>query len=1800
SINSMKRDNTDNDSKLVENIDVNPASLRAYLADFLPSYMIPSFFVRLNEFPLNLNGKIDRRRLPKPEDLLYDRIPYAPPGDEKEIKLAAIFSQVLGIERIGVNTPFFDLGGNSLNAIRIISRIFAEFRVEIAIRDFFENPSIGQLSLVLNKYSKSNLDKKDDMQIQKGDIGVEKSDIDLQADKAKDDNFMTIQPVPFAENYSVSNAQRRLWIFEQLDPNFIAYNIAGAYLIKGELDVDNFIKSFKTVIKRHESLRTTFKVIDGEPRQIIHQDVEFELPLKNFTQIQDFTPIENENSPQISFNSTTKQINPTKAKDSQYTSPAIEQIKAILSQDAATAFNLEKGPLIRANLFKVNEGYVVGINVHHIVTDAISQDILIRELLTCYQAFTCGETRSLPPLKIHYKDYVAWHIIQERGPKMQRAKEYWHSQLSGQLPILNLPTDRPRPMMQTNHGDRFQFEIDSNIYSRLVDFGQKNNASLFMVVTSLLKILLYRYTGQEDIIIGTPIASRTHVDLENQIGLYINMLALRDKISAKDSSTIFLSKIRQTCTEAFEHQIYPFDRLVGDLAIERDFSRNVGFDVMLVMHNQQQYTYTTHGLKAEPLEFLNPTAKYDLTFTFNADTDNLSVEIEYNTDLFLPERIMRMATHFSTLASSILADPSMPLESLEIIPSEERELVLFGFNQTDIPYPKDRTVTELVEEHAAKYPNDPAVAFEDKFLSYHELNHLANLIAYKLLTDFDLKNEEVVAVIMEKSHFAPVAMFGALKTGAAYVGINLSNPPERIRFILNDANCRVILTDSRVIADKLNGMDDICPIINVSEFLSEASAKTPATSIANPNVPSKSSDLAFVIYTSGSTGLPKGTLLEHRQMMRLIYKPNGVVLARGDRMAQTTAFSFDVHVFEIWGGLINGCCVCIPNESAIVEPPRMRDYILGHKIKTMWLTTSLFNQFVEADITMFQEVEQLLVGGEKLSTPHINRVKERYPHIRVFNGYGPTENSIYTTLFEITKLYPNDIPIGNPSANCKITILDSNEQPVPIGIPGELCVWGDGLCRGYLNRPDLNETKFSTHPLFPSERMYRIGDMGNWDSEGILHYFGRNDDQVKVRGYRIELGEITNALMEHSDIQQAIVLVRTLADGFNKEIIAYFTSNRESLKQLNAQTLRNFLAQRLPGYMIPAHFVGMERMPLNPSGKVDRTHLPAPDTVSHSLESETDIAAPRTPVEKTLVKVWKKILGLSEISIFDNYFNLGGDSIKAIQMVSLLARENYMVEVREIFQNPTIADLSRHIRPAKIVVEQAPVTGVVPLTPIQEWFFTHHRTSRHHFNQAQLILSSELMNPDALERALIAVQNHHDALRMTYKITEQMVIQENQHIDFPVDFEFVDLTNTINPLDASASIDDLSQLDKLSKIIDSVQSSMDLTKGPLMKSRLIRMPDGDRLLLVLHHLIVDGVSWRILAEDIHTAYSQIKAGGQASLPPKTHSFKAWAEKLNQFTADSEIMQEIEYWQSVENYNIPALPFSCGDSETQIKIASDGQVYQRDTETLNITLDAEHTEQLLGTAHQSLRTQTNDILLTALARALSAWHGQSSTRIMLEGHGREEIFKDIDINRTVGWFTTIYPLVLELPENNDDISYQVKHIKETLRKIPNNGFGYGILRYLTSKNLNAISNKSDSINGNLNVSKNINAVNILSCSSLPAISFNYLGRFDTDIAQGFSIASESSGQCIGDNVEITQDIDINAIVTEKGLEISLTYNTKALTQSGMNRLLQSFKSELEAVIEHLIHKAEATLTPSDIDFDGLGIDELDKVLDGING
>ncbi|MBF0411478.1 MAG: amino acid adenylation domain-containing protein [Desulfamplus sp.] len=1805
SVNSMKRDDTDNDSKLVENIDVNPASLRAYLADFLPSYMIPSFFVRLNEFPLNLNGKIDRRRLPKPEDLLYDRIPYAPPADEQERKLAAIFSEVLGIDKVGVNTPFFDLGGNSLNAIRIISRIFAEFRVEIAIRDFFENPSIGQLSRLLDDSSKTNVNKTKDI-------------------SASDNSFLTIQPVPLAENYPVSHAQRRIWILEKLDPNFIAYNIPGAYLIEGELDIPRLKAAFLSVINRHESLRTTFIAVDGNPRQVIHDKTAFDLKV--------FVVDDGDSDGRGDVGGVTS---------SQSITQQMDRVKEFVALDAVTPFDLENGPLIRGSIFKTAQGYVIAINIHHIISDAISMDILINELLTFYHASIIGKSNPLAPLSINYKDYVVWSLAQEQEEKMKAAKEYWHSCLSGELPLLNLPLDATRPAIQTSSGSHIQFEIAPSIYNRLNRFGQANRASLFMVLTALIKILLYRYSGQEDIVIGTPITMRNHSQLENQIGLYINLLTLRDHINETDSFTDVLAKVKETCTASFEHKIYPFDRLVGELVLDRDLTRAPVFDVVVVLHIRELDEQSALlNLKASPISFANPTSKYDLTFSFTADSESIEVEIEYNSDLFKETTIKRLINHFNMLTENALDNPLKTISALNILSQDERKLILDDFNSHTRPFPDDKTLSDLFELQVRKTPNNTALIYHDISLSYYQLNSRANGVARYLREECNIVPDMPVAVLLERGVAMIESLLGILKAGGTYLPLDPESPFKRVEYIFKDSRAKILICSSSTleIADTRNPEY----LINIDEI--DFSPQDNLGPAARPF------DLAYIIYTSGSTGAPKGVMVEHRGFINMIFAQiEGFGVNEDDRVLQFASSVFDASLSEIFMALLSGAALVVIDKNQIEHHLRFLEYLSRNSVSVTILPPVYLNTLEHNHLPT---IKTLITAGE----PAIKDDALFYSRIKnYFNAYGPTETSVCATFHKVdsSRNYGDIIPIGPPIANSSIYILDKHFNPVPIGIAGELYFAGVGVARGYIGRDDLTREKFIPNPFnsrkrlcLGSDRLYRIGDIGRWLPTGDIEFLGRTDDQVKIRGFRIELGEIEAALKTFPGVTNALVQLWKDANGMERLCGYLVISNPPSTEEII-----NFISKLLPNYMIPTFFVFLDKFPININGKIDKKLLPQPQI--ESVKTDIGQIEPRNLEEELLVRVWKKILGVQHITIFDNYFYLGGDSIKAIQMVSFLAHENHVVEVREIFQNPTISDLARYIRPAKIVVEQSPVTGVVPLTPIQEWFFAHHKTSRNHFNQAQLILSSELMNPDALKKALIAVQNHHDSLRMTYtfidekksvfnaninvnqsslnKANIEKIIQENQDINFPVDFEFVDLTNvdlinTLNPLDASASIDDLSQLDKLSKIIDSVQSSMDLTKGPLMKSRLIRMPDGDRLLLVLHHLIVDGVSWRILAEDIHTAYSQIKAGVQASLPPKTHSFKTWAEKIRQFALDStfesnskvnsdscfnsesnfkpdtklelKLKDEIDYWERVENYKVTALPFSCGDSEIQIKIASNGQVYQRDTETLNITLDAEHTEQLLGTAHQSLRTQTNDILLTALARALSAWHGQSATRIMLEGHGREEIFKDIDINRTVGWFTTIYPLVLEFPENNDDISYQVKHIKETLRKIPNNGFGYGILRYLTSKNLNAISNKSDPINGNLNVSKNINAVNILSCSSVPAISFNYLGRFDTDIAQGFSIAPESSGQCIGSDVEITQDIDINAIVTEKGLEISLTYNRKALTKDSMQNLLEKFKLELEIVIEYLINKAETSLTPSDIDFDGLGIDELDKVLDSI--
>ncbi len=1659
------------------------AELRVWLQRYLPDYMIPSFFVQLDEFPVNLNGKIDKKALPKPEDIIYAKIKYEAPANEIERKLAEIWGEVLGLQKLGVNNPFFEIGGNSLSAIRIISRIYKTFEREISIQDFFARSTVRKLAEFISESEKSG--------------------------------YAEIRPVEIQDYYDVSHAQRRLWIIDRLEKNLVNYNLPGACLLEGKIDASAFRKAFQSLIERHESLRTAFLAVDGEPKQKIHRDIAFVLEEADLSGKTDNEAI----------------------------------ARKEVEKESLTPFDLSKGPLLRAKLLKLSQDrHVLVVNMHHIISDALSLDIVTKEVMYFYMAYLKNESPALPQLRIQYKDYAAWQNALLESEKAAMHRDYWRDKLSGEMPVLNLPTDYPRPKIQTFNGATIRFDLSNK--AELQNIAEANDASLFMVVVSLIKTLFHRYTAQEDIIIGTPIAGRSHPDLENQIGFYVNMLALRDTVRAKDSFLNVLKKVRQTCIEAYDHQVYPFDKLVDELALARDMSRSPVFDVMAVMHNESEFSRIRFdNVKISEFDFGLFTSKYDVTFTVTETRNDLDVLLEYNTDLFREDRMLRMKNHLEELTKSVVTDPSQSVAHVNILPEWERHKILFEFNDTATEYPRDKTIAEVFEQKAKQVPNHPAVVYEGTVLSYRELNACANQLAHTLRDKFGLGLEERVGILLDKSERTVISLLGILKAGGACMSIDPMYPAERIKYMIEDAQCSVVLSEGKYLRDVMSLCSGI-QAIDVSKF----GLRNPEFDIEMPDLKplGNGRSLAYVIYTSGSTGKPKGSLIEQRTAMRVILNTNYINIRESDRLLQTVSFSFDVSVFEVWGALLNGACLYVIPDRAVVEADKMKHYVSHYKITIMWLTTSLFNELSDAEIGIFEGLEILLVGGEKLSLPHINRVKKAHPNLKVINGYGPTENGTFTTCHHIDKFYERDIPVGKPLSNTQVIVLDANNEIAPIGIPGELCTSGEGLARGYLNRPELSREKFVPHPYLPGELMYRIGDMARWMPDGCVEYFGRNDDQVKIRGYRIELGEIQNRLLQHPAIRQAVVLDRLNKSSQTKELTAYFVCREEIKMPPDISELRSFLAQFLPNYMIPAHFVHMEVFALNANGKVDRNVLPSPEEAAMGIP--TTLTPPRNETEAQLLRAWQRILGNEAVGIYDNYFSIGGDSIKAIQIVSRLQEENLKIEVRDIFQEPTIAGLAEKVVKTGCVADQSMTTGVVPLTPVQCWFFDNYRQARHHFNQSEMLCSKERFQEDALRTALEKVQEHHDALRMRFRIQDSgEIIQENCGADYPIGFEVVSIA------DAKDTVS------RLEQHADEVQASMNLETGPLMKVVLFQMQDGDRLLIVLHHLVIDGFSWRILAEDIRRAYAQCLAGEAVRLPAKTHSFKYWSEQLQNYADSDELLREKAYWKAVESAPIKSLPRDFDAENVSARV--------RDARTVGISLSEDETKMLLTKVNHAYNTEINDILLTALARAMKSWHGDNQTLINMEGHGREKFAsQELDVSRTVGWFTSMYPVMLEIPDS-DDLGYQIKFVKESLRKIPNKGMGYNTLKYLT-----AAENKKG-------VSFNIR----------PEVSFNYMGQFDEDVGVGFDLASESSGNNLNPNSECLYDIDVNCIVIQGKLQVSLTYNGKRYVAETIEKLGRDFKDELLVITAHCAGIEDTEITPSDIDYDGFDIDELDAVL-----
>lgn len=1511
---------------------------------------------------------------------------------------------------------------------------------------------------------------------------------------------------PHQGSAPASLTQSRLWLEYELIPHQAAYNITRRLQLNGRLPIPILKKSIDTVVARHEALRTTFALQGEQIMQQIQPALDLPLPVQDLMSL---------------------------SGDEQ-----ADMVAELEREEAKRPFDLSSDPLIRFHLLRLaEEKYILLFTLHHIIADGWSMTIFLQELGQAYQAFVAGKEPALPTLPIQYADFAYWQTERLQSPALQKQQAYWLKQLENLPASLDLPTDHPRPAQQTYNGALTSFTIPAAMLSSLKALGQAQGCTLFMTLLAAFQLLLARYSGQTDIAVGSPVAGRSHPDVENLIGFFVNTIVLRARLEDNPSFIDLLAQTRQVVMEALSNQELPFVQLVSELKPDRNLDRPPLFQVMFALQNLPETTVQLPGLTNELQPVHSGTAKYDLSLFTTETADGITCTWEYNTDLFDPPTIQQMSASFKTLLMSILAAPQQPVMTLPLLDAQARQQQLMTWNDTRVTYPENEPVHHLFEVQAAMFPDRIALVFESEQISYADLNRRANQLA-RALQNQGVGPETLVGLCLARSVEMVVGILAILKAGGAYLPLDAAYPPERLALMLKDGAVSLVLTQASL-RDSLPLSAETSVLCLDSEWGRIASEKDD-----NLGETAVSTNLAYVMYTSGSTGLPKGVAVTHQNIVRLVKGANFALLTPEETFLQYAPISFDAATLEIWGSLLNGARLVIapPHQLSVDE---LTDLIQTENITTLWLTSGLFHLVVDDHLAGLSGLHQLLAGGDVLSLPRVQRVLQELPDCQLINGYGPTENTTFTTCHAVsaTDNLETSVPIGKPVSNTQVYVLDSNLELVPVGVPGELYTGGDGLARGYLNQAGLTAVSFIPHPFAtrPGERLYRTGDWVRWLPDGMLQFLGRRDNQVKIRGYRIELGEIEAVLTQHADVRQGVVLARTSVAG-SKYLAGYVLPENG---EVEPEQLKLYVGQHLPDYMVPTAWVMLDEMPLNANGKIDRTALPEPDLASTS--SETGLVLPITATENTLAQIWADVLGLPSVGIHDNFFELGGDSILSIRIAAKAKEAGLPVTIHQIFHNQTIATLAADldltqktaVSPTEIVLQKP-----TPLTPIQHWFFEQSLAQPHHWNMAMLLEPAQPLQKEALAQAVDALVAHHDALRLQFVQTESGWQQQYiAHED-------------------GRWLEWLTNVDDLDEAIAAQQASLHITNGPMFRAAYFdRGDESHRLLLVAHHLVVDGISWRILFEDLQTAYAQAEQKTAVILPSKTTSFLTWADALSGYAASDTFVAQVDDWPDAASAPLP------------LDIPSGNNTVASET-ILSYTLPQAETQALLQEVPAAYNTRVDDLLLTALVQAYADWTGQNALLLHVERHGREEILPELDITRTVGWFTTMAPVLLELSAAGEP-GEDLKAIKEQMRQIPDHGLPYGLLRFLHP---------------------DAGVRDELAERETAVISFNYLGQFNEQ-ADGslFRMVDGASASLFAPENQRAHILDISGYIRDKQLRLSVRYSRNLHHAQSITRFGDAYFSRLQALIKHCQSPEAQGYTPSDFDKINLSQNDLDDIL-----
>ncbi|QSQ15807.1 non-ribosomal peptide synthetase/type I polyketide synthase [Myxococcus landrumensis] len=1504
----------------------------------------------------------------------------------------------------------------------------------------------------------------------------------------------------------LSFAQQRLWYLDRLEPGNVAYNNSVMLVLSGDLDVAALERALDEVVRRHEAFRTTFSMTDAGAVQHISAPRAHPLQLSALEEHGGLT------------------------------------VEAWAREEARKPFDLESGPLLRTPLLRLREDeHVLLIVMHHIVSDGWSSGVLFHELATLYAAFRQGQPSPLPPLQVQYADYAAWQLEWMRGPELA-AEQAWWSDVLADVPVLRLSTDRPRPAVQTYPGARSDVVVPRPLADALVSLGRGVGATPFMVLMAAWQVLLQAYSGQDDFAVGTPVAGRNRPETEPLIGCFINSIALRADLSGDPTVTELIARVKQAALGGFAHQEVPFEKLVDALHVARDLSHTPLFQTMLVFHNTPPIELSMAGLRLSSRVVHTGATKLDLTLELVESKDGLSGGIEYNTDLFDASTITRLTGHLLRLLEWVVSHPEQRLSRLSLLSQDERQRLLTEWAESAPSESEDaETVTACFAARAAAMPD--AVAVEDGTLrrTYREVDVLSARLA-GTLDGLGVRTDAVVALALARPADLVAGLLGVMRSGAAAVVLDLEHPSERLSGILEDTKAVAVVTTESWGA-RVPAQDGMSMVTLES---------LPANDSASASVPAPH-HAACIVYTSGSTGKPRGVVLEHRQLVsatrarRAVYGAPGVVLS-------LAPFTFDASLAGMLWSLFEGGRLCYPDVEEREDPRKLAELVSKAGVTHLISVPALYAQVLAAapsgGLTRLRAVS---VGGEACSLELARAHHEALPGVALFNEYGPTEATIWSTVHAVRKDEQGSVPIGRGVPGARLYVLDGRRALAPPGAPGELYVGGQGVARGYLGQPSLTAERFLADPFDtrPGARMYRTGDVVRWRGEGTLEFLGRADAQVKVRGFRIEPGEVEAALLANPDVREATVLAREDGAG-PKRLVAYVVAAKPGDGEvLSPGVLKAWLQSRLAPYMVPSAYVVLPALPRTRHGKVDTRVLPAPE--SQAAKTSDAAVAPRTEVEEQLAALWKDVLHVERVGIHDDFFELGGDSILGLQIVTRARAVGIELSPKQLFQNPTVARLAS-VAGTRLAVqaEQGPVVGPVALTPIQRWFFELGLEAPDHWNMSLMFEVRAPLDTALLERALAHVVEHHDALRLRFARVGDTWHQTSEAPGSVVTLERVGLSELSSDAKHRA----------LAERVQAHQQSLSLG-GPLIRGLLLELGEGQspRLLLTVHHLAVDAVSWRILLEDLAAAYARLSEGAPVRLPPKTTSFQAWARGLESLARSEKLLAEQSWWVERPWQDAARLP----------RDFPDGINTEASARTLTVRLDAEHTKALLQDVPKAWHTQAQDPLLTALAQALAAWTGRTAALVDVEGHGREEVLPGVDVSRTVGWFTRFFPALLDL-RGASSPGEALRGVKELLRAVPSRGMGWGLLRY-----------------GNADAT--------LAALPQAEVGFNHLGQLEGFVGGGgpFVLAPESEGvRQRAVSARRPYLLDVTSVVRDGRLEVVWTFSEAVHRRETVARLAEDFLARLVVLVEASRAPDAGGHSPSDFPLAKVKQSQLDKL------